>query len=935
MDGLPITIRENNEKTIYYAAYSKDSDNVANSSSGGVFYELCKSVIAREGVVYGASQKNVREVVHERAENLDDVKKFRRSKYIRSKILNSYENVKQDLENGRLVLFSGTPCQVAGLYSYLVGEKQNLYTVEVVCHGVPLEEAYFKYIEEKSLSYGSEMCDINFRDKRHGWNRNMICEVFADGGEDTCQSTIHPHHSMYLKGINIESGCGACTYAKLPRIADITLADFWQYNGELLPESDMKGISLVAINSKNGEKIFEWTKKNLNIDKVEQECALASCKHMNNSPYVHPNQPAFQELIKSVSFGKASELCSQFGNVVLASDLYILNTKDVNTVFRTFMKDSHEIIYFTDSENRIQGITTFGEFTKAYVERKSWINCGFQSVCLYDEHCLLKIRNIFESNLKINRIPVIDENGRLLYEIRRLFDENGQNDSRRFILPFVRMAGESRKCFYYKRPDLLSDFEYSEDEKNRISNRISFPMLCDSIKTKEIDIDNSFPLCTINIDENNEEELKKILKERYSREYVSGLCKIPPIIKRGNRYQHADAYSEFVNVSGGWRRTCFQPEEFSYTIHIYGRCGVFGYAVEDADTMPSRLQKLVGEKKIKVVSHSTWGADDSYIIQNLNEDLADGVIAEQDFVLLYMNYLPIMDSLRRMGVYVNDTTQAYHEALQQTEIEFYDIPGHMNAEGYEFIATYIYKDLKGDLEAQLVRADQLLHVKNSECGRTLDTEQESEIREYIENIKKQIPMDVLEDKKVGSVVMNCNPFTRGHRYLIETAMKEVDTLLVFVVEEDKSEFSYYDRMEMVKCGVQDLDGVYVFPSGQYIISTYTLPDYFFWKQQKSTVINMNLDVEIFAKYIAPAFHITYRFLGTESKEEVTRHYNDTQKEILPEYGIVVRVIERLKYKDGYISAKTVRQSIREGNYEKLKVLLPESTIEYLKAKQYI
>ena len=114
------------DRMTYYAAISKDIDNVENSSSGGVFYELCKNLMSQNGVVYGAVQRNVKEVEHTRAEREDDIKKFRRSKYIRSRIGRCYEEVRRDLENNKTVLFSGTPCQIAGLYNYLQGKNERL-----------------------------------------------------------------------------------------------------------------------------------------------------------------------------------------------------------------------------------------------------------------------------------------------------------------------------------------------------------------------------------------------------------------------------------------------------------------------------------------------------------------------------------------------------------------------------------------------------------------------------------------------------------------------------------------------------------------------------------------------------------------------------------------------------------------------------------------
>lgn len=916
MDSLNEKVKSFQKYPVYYAAFSKHKENVEKSSSGGVFHELCRMITTGGGIVYGAVQKNVMEVAHERADTLEDTEKFRRSKYLRSRVGTCYENVRRDLEENKQVLFSGTPCQIEGLYRFLGNKTENLYTVEVVCHGIPLKDAYGKYVQEKEAVHGAKMCEINFRDKRYGWNENSICEIYENGREEVIQSTVHLHHSLYLKGINVEAECGDCRYAKIPRTANITLADFWKYKGMLLEKSGNRGLSLISVNDSKGEKLLAWAWDNLYAEKVEQEEALSSCRHMNHAPFVHFNQAAFRKLIRRTTFHRAAALCTEFGDVVDAETLCMIETEDINKVFKIFIEDSQEIIYLCRTQKHIEGIVTFGAFIKACINDKRWINDNFQQVCLYEKNCIDKIRHIFAENDKINRIPIMDDKGRLLFEVRRTAGANGREDPRRYLLPFVKMTIENRKLFFYKRPDFLQDFAYSERQQMRIEGHHSFPVLCR------------------NMDE-NADELREILKERYSKKYVKKLCDIPPIIRECGYYRHKDSCSELINVIGGLRRTCYQPEKFDFTIHIYGRCGVFGYAVEDAETMPSRLQKMVSKDEIRVVSHSTWGAEDVCIIGNLMEDLLHGVIEQQDMVILYMDYFPCMKELLDMGIYVRDTTYAFHASLGHHNIDFYDIPGHMNAEGYDFIAEYIYKDIKNDLQVWKTQAKRYMEKGSKKESGFMEPMQVEDLVRYTEKINKEISNCNLQEVNVGAVVVNCNPFTKGHRYLMETAASKVDVLLVFVVEEDKSEFPFSDRFEMVKLGTEDLKNVYVFPSGKHIVSIYTWPEYFFREKKKAVVVDASEDLGIFARYIAPALNIKTRFIGTEPLDKVTAVYNQSQKELLPRYGIKVVEIERLKNEEGYISAKKVRQSIKEGKSIYLDELLPQSTLDYLKEKKYI
>ena len=159
---------------------------------------------------------------------------------------------------------------------------------------------------------------------------------------------------------------------------------------------------------------------------------------------------------------------------------------------------------------------------------------------------------------------------------------------------------------------------------------------------------------------------------------------------------------------------------------------------------------------------------------------------------------------------------------------------------------------------------------------------------------------------VGAIVMNCNPFTKGHRYLIETAAKECDRLYVFVLSEDKSFFSAKDRMEMVRLGTADLSNVTVLPTGPYLISSATFPTYFLKEQGAKEQIHCLLDIEIFCNYYVPKFGISRRYVGTEPFCNTTGQYNEALIAHLPEKGIELRQIQRLEENSTPISASAVR-----------------------------
>lgn len=183
---------------------------------------------------------------------------------------------------------------------------------------------------------------------------------------------------------------------------------------------------------------------------------------------------------------------------------------------------------------------------------------------------------------------------------------------------------------------------------------------------------------------------------------------------------------------------------------------------------------------------------------------------------------------------------------------------------------------------------------------------------------------------VGAIVMNANPFTLGHQYLVETAAKDCDHLYVFVLSEDKSRFSAADRLEMVKLGCNHLANVTVLPTGPYLISSATFPTYFLKERELVGEVQCLLDIEIFRTYFAPRFSITYRYVGTEPLSPMTAQYNKALKNGLPPFGIEVLELPRLTLNETPISASAVRTMMNEGNCEKIRNLVPDTTFDYLK-----
>ena len=186
--------------------------------------------------------------------------------------------------------------------------------------------------------------------------------------------------------------------------------------------------------------------------------------------------------------------------------------------------------------------------------------------------------------------------------------------------------------------------------------------------------------------------------------------------------------------------------------------------------------------------------------------------------------------------------------------------------------------------------------------------------------------------KIGSIVMNANPFTFGHQYLAETAAAQCDHLYIFVLSEDKSAFSAADRMAMVKAGTAHIKNVTVLPTGPYMISEATFPKYFLKDRETAQRAHYELDLAVFTRWFVPHFGITHRFAGTEPNCVVTAGYNEAMAELLPEAGVEFCRIRRRELEGTPISASIVRA---ESSEEKLKKLVPESTWRYMIEKNYL
>ena len=248
------------EETKAYAALSKNDETRLESSSGGIFSELAKLILQSNGIVYGAKYDDDFKVIHTGIEDIESLKELRGAKYSQSDLSTIFQTIKTQLNNGRQVLFSGTPCQIGGLKAFLKKDYDNLYCIDFVCHGVPSPLVWKKYIEYRSQVDADNQVPeyINLRNKESGWSHYSYQVEFAYSKSNhyLCQNDKDLYMSLFVNNYILRRSCSNCYYKGYSRESDITLGDFWGIWDILPSMDDNKGTSVVFTHSNKGEKLL-------------------------------------------------------------------------------------------------------------------------------------------------------------------------------------------------------------------------------------------------------------------------------------------------------------------------------------------------------------------------------------------------------------------------------------------------------------------------------------------------------------------------------------------------------------------------------------------------------------------------------------------------------------------------------------------------------
>lgn len=306
-----------NTNASLYGGVVKENKILMDSSSGGAFSAICQ-LFNEDAIVYGCMYDGQMKVVHDCAPNTSAISKFRKSKYLQSDIRGIYSEIKQQLDNGETVIFSGTSCQVAGLYAYLNGKPNNLLTIDLVCHGVPSQKVFDSYLASLSKQFGQRITIYSFREKSYFWGDWEIGVKFGNGSKTRYRAWGEDcYMTGFLRGLFYRPACYCCKYAnkEIHRPADFTIGDFWgcaKINNEF---HEKKGCSLIIANSTKAKNLIPSLSEYMLLSPVDADTAIKENHNLIEPTKWNVQRPEFfqmlqrgidfDEIIKTIYKGKA------------------------------------------------------------------------------------------------------------------------------------------------------------------------------------------------------------------------------------------------------------------------------------------------------------------------------------------------------------------------------------------------------------------------------------------------------------------------------------------------------------------------------------------------------------------------------------------------------------------------------------------------------
>lgn len=382
------------------------------------------------------------------------------------------------------------------------------------------------------------------------------------------------------------------------------------------------------------------------------------------------------------------------------------------------------------------------------------------------------------------------------------------------------------------------------------------------------------------------------------------------------RFHVGDSY----NFTNGFRVVNNVKDTASNNIYFFGSCISCSAWTRDQDTLCNQVAK-------KISNHYNVHSRTNNI-ENMNLIMRECSFKKNDIVVLFFDSSYKHYNLN--NVYFFDLNKSLQSVPDLGKHMLDGMWEHLDKEAYKVLSKHIVDFLyEKNLISQKIIDENIAESDSFSLAHFGKRPMSVQMYED-NNFKKWLyKISILRKEGInGAIVMNCNPMTLGHMYLIEQAKTKVDNLYIFIVEEDSSEIPFLDRIDIVKNNLKNMENVFVLPSGKYVLSAVTLQGYFTKKDFHGMSIDASEDLELFLT-IAQFMNITYRFVGSEPRDKFTRLYNEAMKEKLPQYGVEVIEIDRLQINYNYVSASDVRQYIAEKDWNAIQKIVPAYTYYYL------
>lgn len=299
------------DNPVAYAGVHNEKDVINNSSSGGAFSAIYNLLLGEGYIVWGVRFDDDFRVVHDFAENTLECLKFRKSKYVLSDTNSCFDKIKVQLENGKKVLFTGTPCQCAALHKYLdakKAKKDGLIVIDLICHGAPNQTLFDEYLREKEAKFNKKILSYSFKNKLpiRGTVNSRTAQIIFD---DYSEELVGIEDDAFLKGyysrLFYRPSCAKCKFARKERVSDLTLGDAWQIENIIKDWNSLSGVSLILANTKKGQRLLDLINREMILKPVDISWAMQTNSNLVRPTEMHKKRAVFFKLRHKYGFEKA------------------------------------------------------------------------------------------------------------------------------------------------------------------------------------------------------------------------------------------------------------------------------------------------------------------------------------------------------------------------------------------------------------------------------------------------------------------------------------------------------------------------------------------------------------------------------------------------------------------------------------------------------